>query len=149
VENNVLKLTTYNGRSLKWLLYIGIVLFIANVLIITFVLVDNSELKVSHFLNLLTSVFLIVSFYYQSHQMRTNFIEFGEQSLVYQTSSTFSKNRIEILFNEISGIQIHLNEIEIKKISNEITKIPISTTDYSQRIAFKHQFEELKLRLGV
>jgi hypothetical protein len=149
VENNVLKLTTYNGRSLKWLLYIGLGLFIANVLLITFVLVDNSDLKVSHFLNLMTSVFLIIQFYYQAHQMRTNFIEFGEQSLIYQTSSTFSKNRIDILFNEISGIQIHLNEIEIKKNSNEVLKIPISTTDYSQRIAFKHQFEELKLRLGV
>jgi len=143
VENNVIKLTTYNSQSLKWLLYIGLVFFITNVLIITFVLVDNSELKVYHFLNLLTSVFLVTTIYFQSHQIRTNFIEFGEQSLVYQMSSTFSKNRIEILFKDISNINIQLNEIEIKKSSNEVQKIPISTTDYSQRIAFKHQFEEL------
>jgi hypothetical protein len=92
---------------------------------------------------------LLIQYINATKQERTNFIEFDTDKLIYQTSAAFSQQRIEIAYQNISEIQVHLNEIVISQKDQTVSIIPVSTSDYNQRLAFKHQFEELKKQLGV
>ncbi|TNE70313.1 hypothetical protein EP331_12600 [bacterium] len=148
MEHQNIILSTYSGKSMRWLLYLAIVYLLVTGSILLGRYIGNEDIPFSSITNVLMGILLLIQYFNASKQERTNFIEFDAEKLIFQTSAAFSQKRIEIAYQNISEIQVHLNEIVISQ-KDQTSKIPVSTSDYNQRLAFKHQFEELKKQLGV
>ncbi len=149
MEPSVIRLSTYSGKSMRWMLYIAIGFLVLNLTFLAFILISDSEFKSTYALNAGMGFILLLQYVNFAKQERTNFIEFGERVLVYQTTTAFKQKRVEISYADIAQINLGMQEVEVLKQNNERIAIPISTSHYTQRIAFKHQFELLKTQLGV
>ena len=145
-ENQSIQISTYNGKLMKYLLYLVIVFVLINTVIFIKQAVEN-DIETVHIINSINAILMAAFYLSQSKVSRLNFIHFETDRFILQKATAFKQSKDEILFSEISSINQKLNKIEIGLKNNSLYEIDIQNYPFASMTQIKQEFKKLNMEL--